>query len=197
VGRIRNHFFETEGVAMSLGSFCGIDTEVDERRGSVWNGGYIKADWSPMRANEFPQRSTNLPYTDGIHSPGEKNAQGSVFDFVGEVGCLAAFDKMVHAGQREHPSNFARTVGNSEDSVATLEFSRSFKDQAEHGGTDISDILKIAGEVRGLPIQFRANREFQFLAGNRVETPGEGEYDSRSVVLCRHKLHKESMFLGP
>jgi hypothetical protein len=130
---VGNHFFEAEGVSMSLSGFGSIDTEVDERRGSVWNGGYIKADWSPMRANEFPQRSTNLSNTDGIHSPGEKNAQGSVFDFVGEVGCLAAFDKMVHAGQCEHPSNFAGTVGNAEDSVAPLEFPCGFKNQSEYG----------------------------------------------------------------
>ena len=160
-------------------------------------GGNIEADRSPMGAKKLSQWGANCPDTDGIHSPCEKDPQGSVLDFVGEVRCLAAFDKMIHASQGEHPSNFAGTVGNAEDSVATLEFSRGFKNQAKDGRTNVGYILKITGEVRRLAIELRPNRKFQFLAGDRVEAPREGENDSGSVMLSRHKLHKVSMFLGP
>jgi hypothetical protein len=92
MGRIRNHFFETEGIAVSLSSFRGIDAKVDKSGGRVRNSRDIEADRSPMGTKKLTQWGSNRPDTDGIHSSGKKDPQGSVLDFVGKVRCLAAFD---------------------------------------------------------------------------------------------------------
>ena len=86
MSRVGNNFFEAKSVAMSLSSFRSIDAKVHKSGGSIRNRGNIEADRSPMGTKKLTQWGANRTDTDGIHSPSEKDSQGSVLDIVGKVG---------------------------------------------------------------------------------------------------------------
>jgi hypothetical protein len=59
---------------------------------------------------------------------------------------------MIHSRQGEDAPDFSRAVGDAKDSVSALEFAGGFEDQPEHGGSNVGNILKIAGQVGRLSI---------------------------------------------
>ena len=100
-----------------------------------------------------------------------------------------AIHQMIHTGQGKDSSDIRVALRHMEGGVATLKFTGSFKDQAKHGGTDISHVTEVAGEVGGLAVQFRPDGGFQFLTRHCVQSPHKGQHGTGPVSFCLHQLH--------
>jgi len=171
-------FFEGEATSMSLGSFGGIDTQVHKCGRGIGDCRDIESDRSPVGTQEFPQGGTKRADADGIHSSCKKDTKGSVPDFVREGGRFTVRHKMIHSREGEYPSDFRGAVGDTENTIATLQLPCRLKNQPEDGGADIGDVLENAGEVGGLPVQLRPEGKLEILACDGVEAPGKGKGDS-------------------
>ena len=191
--RLRPYFFKTKGSAVRLGCFGAIDTEVNKGGGDVGDCGNVEANGAAVGGEKVANGRADLRHPHCIHPAVEEDPEGSLFGLVGETGSVTSIHQVVHACQGKNTADFGRAVGDPKDAVAALEFPRGLEDQAQDSGSDISDILKIAAEVRGLPIQFGPKREFELLAGDGVEPSGKDEGDSRPIVVGGHKAHGRMM----
>jgi hypothetical protein len=75
---------------------------------------------------------------------------------------------MIHSSEGEDTADIGGAVCDPKSTVTALLFAGGFEDEAEDSRTDVSYILKIAGNAGGLMIDLGAYGEFELCAGHGV-----------------------------